>query len=97
MREETNIEETRKLCKANNREERIEHKLDMLFEELLDFRESFNYVQSQQFIEKLKREKRGLEEQLSDKASSIQNIDNNMSNSYRERYEKLNRFRGINN
>ena len=75
--------------------ERIEHKIDMLYEELLEFREIFNDIQSQQFIEKLKNEKTKLEDQLSAKTSSIQNIENQQFNSYRDRYEKLERLRGL--
>ena len=95
MKEENVEEKVEEVKYATNWEERIEYKLNMLFEELLDFREQFNYICSQEFIKNLKREKESLEQQLADKTSRIQNIDNNQSNSYRERYDKLNRFRGV--
>ena len=95
MKEENVEEKVEEVKYATNWEERIEYKLNMLFEELLDFREQFNYIYSQEFIKNLKREKESLEQQLADKTSRIQNIDNNQRNSYREKYEKLNRFRGI--
>lgn len=96
MIEETMVEEKKELCTMGiNWEEIIERKIDMLYEELLDFRESFNYIQGQEFIRDLRKEKEELEKQLSDKTSSIQQVDNQQCNSYRERYEKLDRFRGV--
>ena len=81
--------------KTTNWEERIEHKINMLFDEILDLRSDIENIRSNFFIDKITKEKKELENQLEDKIRIIQNIDNNYSHYYSLRCEKRNIFNGI--
>lgn len=95
MREEVReIKEIRE-NKITNWEERIEHKLNMLFDEMLDLREQFEYIRDELFKDKLKKETKELEYQLEDKKGIIRNIENNSYRYYETRCAKRDRFDGI--
>ena len=95
MREE--VVETREMTsyRTTNCEERIEHKLNMLFDEMLDLRQQFEYIKNEYFKDKLTQEKKKLEYELEDKTRIIQNIENSSSYNYEIKQEKRDRFNCI--
>ena len=81
---------------ATNWEERIEYKLNTLYEELLEFRESFNYFVAQYYKEKHENERKRLKAELEDNTTLINQIQNREHIAYEEKWNKINRFRGVN-
>ena len=90
-----NIEEVCETPKITNWEERIEHKINMLFDEILDLRGEFENIRDRFFEDKIKKEKEELEHRLEDKTRILQNIDNNYNHYYSLRCEKRDRFNCI--
>lgn len=89
------IEEVNKTTKANNWEERIEHKVNMLFDEILELESELTNIRDRFFEEKIKREKEELHQQLEDKTRILHSIDSNYNYFYTSRCEKRDRFNGI--
>lgn len=90
-----NIEEVNPTLNMKNWEERIEHKINMLFDEILDLRNELEHIRDNFFTDKIKREKEELENQLENKIRIIQSIDSNYSRYYGLVCEKRDRFNGI--
>lgn len=95
MREE--VSETKEMTsyKTTNWEERLEHKINMLFEEILDLRSDFENIRDKFFIDKITKEKKELEYQLEDKTRILQSIENNNCRYFEKRCEKRDIFNGI--
>ena len=89
------IEEVCKTPKTTNWEERIEHKINMLFDEMLDLRSEFEHIRDNFYTDKIKKEKEELEHRLEDKIRIMQSIDNNYSHYYGSKCEKRDRFNGV--
>jgi hypothetical protein len=89
------IEEANKIPKTTNWEERIEHKINILFDEILELETELQRIKDNFYKDKLKKEKKELEYQLEGKTITLQNIENASCNYYATRSEKRDRFNGI--
>ena len=89
------MEEVHKTSKANNWEERIEHKINMLFDEILDLRGEFENIRDRFFEDKIKKEQKELECELENKIKILQNIDTNYNRHFSLKCEKKDIFNGI--
>ena len=92
-----NIEEIKAMTsyKTTNWEERIEHKINMLFDEILELETELQHIKDNFYEDKFKKEKKELEYQLEDKTRILQSIENASCNYYAIRSEKRDRFNGI--
>lgn len=89
------IEEVNKIPKTTNWEERIEHKINMLFDEMLDLRGEFENIRDRFFEDKIKKEQKELEYELENKIKILQSIDSNYGRYYGLVCEKRDRFNGV--